>query len=111
MRRRALPLSDVVRRRRRTPRPDLDRTVRRYFVYWLYDGSGQCLYIGRSCNVPARIRVHLADTDWATNIRSVQMTGPYTWDEAVAAEWKAIKRENPPHNIEGTPRRRARLIV
>lgn len=84
-------------------RPEIDPTVKRYFVYWLYDGSGRCLYVGRSCNIPDRFRAHLDTKPWFIDVRSLDMQGPFTWDEAVAAERAAIRHGRPVHNVVSHP--------
>lgn len=86
------------RRRRRARRQPLDRTDQRYFVYRLYDSAGICIYIGRSCDVQARLRAHIRTTDWAITIASLDMTGPYSWDQAVLVEGAQIKEHQPLHN-------------
>lgn len=90
-------------RKRRARRPNLDRQVKRYVVYWLYDAAGQCLYIGRSCDVPARLKMH-SERDWFTQVRSLEMAGPFSWDLAVQVEAAAIRTAEPPNNVVHTDR-------
>jgi predicted GIY-YIG superfamily endonuclease len=96
-------------------RPDLDRTAVRYFVYFLCDASGKAIYIGRSCNVPARIRSHHAEAahesetydrylkrEWFFDVRSVSLAGPFTWDDAVKRERAEIELHQPRGNRDLT---------
>lgn len=104
-------------------RPDLDRTVSRYFVYRLYDAAGQVVYIGRSCNVAKRIRAHVSDAkhyceparqskaEWVHDIRDVSMRGPFTWDEAVREERAEIECFQPRGNRDLTARDRRPAIA
>lgn len=98
-------------------RPDLDREAVRYFVYRLLDAAGLPLYIGRSCNVAARLRAHhasatatygqefeLAKREWFFDVRSLSMVGPFTWDGAVARERSEIERHQPRGNRSLTVR-------
>ena len=92
-------------------RPEIDRGAVRYFVYTLRDDSGAALYVGRSCNVANRIRGHVSEARhqysetsvrkalWLVDVRSVTMTGPYAWDEAVMEERRQIELAQPPGNI------------
>lgn len=90
-------------RRRKIHRPAIDPAARRYFIYYLYAADGICLYVGRSCEVSARLRSHLDTKAWFTDVRRVSLEGPFTWDEAVKVESTAIKRDRPVHNIVSHP--------
>ncbi len=86
-------------------RVDIDRTAVRYFVYTLADADGKPVYIGRSCNVAARIKAHASGgAEWVTGVRSVSMIGPFTWDDAVREERAAIERSQPRANKALTAR-------
>jgi len=100
-------------RRRRQGRPDLDREAKRYFVYRLHDEHGLVLYVGRSCNVAARIRAHKSDAGrhdgalkalWFVDVRRVSMFGPLKWDESVVAERREIESLQPTGNRTFTTR-------
>lgn len=87
------------------PGPAIDRTAVRHFVYRLHSADGGVVYVGRSCDVAKRIRAHkYAEKEWLTDVRSVTMFGPMSWDEAVAAERREIARLQPPGNIALTAR-------
>lgn len=103
-------------RRKRTHQRPFDPNEKRYFVYRLHDELGQVLYVGRSCNVANRIRAHYSDAQrqfsedsarkalWFSDVRSVSMFGPFTWDEAVAAERREIETCQPTGNRMFTKR-------
>ena len=79
----------------------------RYFVYRLHDATGRILYIGRSCDVVARIKSHVKDVErkpWVTDVRRVSMVGPFKWLEAVDAEREEIETHTPVGNIAHTER-------
>lgn len=85
------------------PRPPIDYEARRYFVYTLSDAAGAPVYVGRSCNVASRIKAH-STTDWITDVRSVSMVGPFTWDEVCAEEYRQIRTKLPRANRTGMPK-------
>lgn len=102
-------------RRYRKPRPDIDRLAKRYFVYFLRDAGGTPIYIGRSSGVAARIKAHHSTIDhsgvpedlkarWLLDVRSVDLMGPFTWDEAVAEERRQIGLNQPRGNRQLTTR-------
>jgi predicted GIY-YIG superfamily endonuclease len=81
-----------------------------YFVYFLRDADGTPVYIGRSCNVAARIRAHASDAThpynpeaarkaaWFCDVRSVDMVGPLTHREACRREREEVERHQPRGN-------------
>lgn len=91
---------------------DIDRDAVKYFIYFLLDGDGVPVYIGRSCNVAARIRAHHAtiahpgmrSAIWLHECCSVTMIGPFSWDEAVARERVEIEQWQPRGNRALTAR-------
>lgn len=106
-------------RRWKRMRPDIDREAKRYFVYRLNGADGSPVYIGRSCNVAARLRAHYGNAThpveatakkaaWLFDARSVSMTGPYTWDQAVREERRQIEAHEPPGNVALTRRAKRR---
>ena len=88
----------------------------RHFVYYLLDGSGDVVYVGRSRNVAGRIEKHHyhATRDyepsvndkgsWIFDIRSVTMAGPMAWEAAVETERAEIERLQPRGNVKLTKR-------
>lgn len=111
------------RSRRRRPRPPIDREALRYFVYRLHDAEGRVLYVGRSSNPAGRIREHHREATadylptaarkalWFVDVRSVSMTGPYTWDGAIVRERDEIERFQPSGNIDLTARDRRPAVA
>lgn len=103
-------------RRWKEHRPAINRAAKRYFVYQLLGADGTPIYIGRSCNVAARIRAHVSDAEhqfsaaatrkalWLIDVRSVTMCGPFTWDEAVKEERRQIEENQPWGNLDLTAR-------
>jgi predicted GIY-YIG superfamily endonuclease len=90
---------EIVRRRWKYRRPDLDLTEVRYFIYWLYDADGQVVYIGRSCDPISRLRAHhTTGAEWAPRVVQIEWRGPFTWPEACKRERDAIDRAQPPGN-------------
>lgn len=96
-------------------RPDLDRSTVRHFVYFLLDGDGVPVYIGRSCNVRARIQTHARNStqpvnpeqnaaEWFHEVRDVTMVGPFAWDDVVRREREEIERHQPRGNRSLTAR-------
>lgn len=92
----------------RRERPPIDPTLSRYFVYQLRDEQGTPIYVGRSCDVAARLRSHYSKLThrfentprptWLVDARSVAMVGPYTWDEACRVERAQIEAYQPRGN-------------
>lgn len=98
-----------MRSRYRARRPDLDREAVRYFVYRLHDADGVIVYVGRSCDVPSRIRAHYSTIDhrgvpddrkatWLLDCRGVSMLGPFTWNDACKTERAEIELHQPRGN-------------
>lgn len=82
----------------------------RYFIYTLLDANGEAVYVGRSCNVAARIKAHHGNIGhpfyvrtkreplWLLEVRSLTLLGPFTWDEACRVERREIERHQPRGN-------------
>lgn len=99
-------MSTPIRRYKR-PRQLAPADAVRNFVYFLLDGHGIPVYIGRSCDVKARIRAHHANATcdynaevreraaWFFDVRSVSMVGPFDWDAAIKRERAEIERHQP----------------
>lgn len=102
-------------------RGPVDRTSQRYFVYVLSGAAGDVLYVGRSRNVASRLAAHYYEASnpdttqaprkalWLMDVRTVDMAGPFTWDEAVTRERRLIKEEQPPGNVVHTARAKAAI--
>ncbi|MBO9524306.1 MAG: hypothetical protein J7518_22440 [Nocardioidaceae bacterium] len=103
-------MNGQTRRSRTAQRPDLDREAVRYFVYRVHDAEGVVLYVGRSCNVAARLKAHhrtlthpgQRSASWILDGRSVSMVGPFTWDRACVVERAEIEKFQPVGNRQFT---------
>lgn len=86
------------------------------YVYSMYDGAGELLYIGQAVNVAERIKQHhlslrgptrgtiTRPSTWLLDARTLSMTGPYSRREALDVERDLIERKQPPGNIQFTVR-------
>lgn len=93
-----------------TPRRDIDREASRYFIYRVLDAAGEPIYIGRSCDVRARLRSHYSEAthphspaareakSWIFDARSLSMLGPFTWGQACGVERAEIEQHQPRGN-------------
>lgn len=105
-----MSITTTSRRRWKNRRPDIDHKAVRYFIYRLHDAEGRILYIGRSCDVAARIKAHHSDAthrympelsrkrEWLFKARRVSMVGPFTWGEACRVERAEIEAHQPEGN-------------
>ena len=69
-------------------------------IYRHFNESGELLYVGRSRCPLTRLAQHAGGSDWYEDIATITIE----WvDETGAhrAEWEAIHRENPKHNLAG----------
>jgi excisionase family DNA binding protein len=69
------------------------------YLYRHFDENGQLLYVGISLGAIERLRQHSFGSDWFDEIRTITMETFETRAEALEAERKAIKKENPKHNV------------
>ncbi len=99
-----------------------DPTAERYFVYTALDSRGRALYIGRSCNVAARLRSHHSTLNhqgvpdrlkakWILEARDLRLIGPFTWKEAVRVEREQIEHYQPTGNRDLTARDRRPAVA
>jgi predicted GIY-YIG superfamily endonuclease len=68
-------------------------------LYRLYDADGALLYVGVSVNPVARLIHHKRAKDWYHDIAKIVIEKHATREAAYAAERKAIREENPKHNM------------
>ena len=66
------------------------------YRFWNED---ELLYVGISLNVFARLSQHRRDKDWWDEITNITVSHFDTREQALDAEAKAIKEENPMYNI------------
>jgi len=83
----------------------------RVFMYTLFDGDGDVLYVGRSSNVANRLRQHDKECQvnpvkaaWFYRTRSLSLSGPYTPDLSIRVERRRIEELQPAGNIRHTTR-------
>jgi hypothetical protein len=69
-------------------------------LYRHFDDAGKLLYVGISLNALKRLHEH-REKHWFRRIARVEIEWFSTWEEALAAEAKAIIDENPECNIAG----------
>jgi hypothetical protein len=70
------------------------------YLYRYWSDRGTLLYIGISINAVARLAQH-RDKPWFPRIAKITVERFDTYDEAEAAELRAICYEGPIHNIKG----------
>ena len=80
--------------------PELLEPPKAGYLYRYRDASGSLLYVGISINAVARLGQHRGK-DWFPMIAAISVERFDTYDEAQAAELKAICNEKPIHNVIG----------
>ena len=70
-------------------------------VYRLYGKTGKPLYIGVTGDPKRRAAQHKATKVWYPKVATTKSKTYRTRGRAAAAECKAIRRENPQHDIRG----------
>lgn len=94
-------LTPAMRRRWKPQRSQRAMYERVNYVYRLLDAAGQAVYIGRSVDPLARLKMHHATgAEWAASVVGIEAWGPFHWDDVVRLERDAIMRERPPGNKE-----------
>lgn len=78
-----------------------------HYVYRLYDANDRLLYVGRSCDVAARLRCHAAHKPWWPAVTRHTVSEPMHRLDAIRAERSAIHCERPLYNVRHNPRRAA----
>lgn len=76
-------------------------------LYRLHDAAGHLLYVGIGGNPGRRFEQHHGDKPWWGQVAHITLEHHPTRQAALTAELKAIRTENPRHNIAG----RLRLVV
>lgn len=80
-----------------------------YFVYRLRDHAGRLLYVGMTWNPRARMKEHnLLSWVWFQHVRTVELDGYLSEEQAAAAEAAAIRDEHPSQNVVGSKERMER---
>ena len=70
-------------------------------VYRHFDKWGKLLYVGCTYSPFLRLQHHVSTSHWSEDIVNVTLERFPSRAEALAAEAKAIKTEQPLHNTEG----------
>lgn len=70
-------------------------------LYRHFDAQGRLLYVGISLSTVARLTQHRNSSDWYSQISRVEIQKFDTRAEAEGAEWEAIQKEKPIHNVIG----------
>ena len=73
----------------------MDDTV----LYRYYDRNGVLLYVGISNNALRRLDEHAKSKTWASEIETIKLERFSSREDCFRAETRAIKNENPIHNI------------
>lgn len=78
----------------------VDKMTDKTALYRHYDARGKLLYIGISLSAVQRLKQHVGDKEWASEIASVKIEQHDTRDAALKAEAEAIKAERPRWNVK-----------
>lgn len=70
------------------------------YLYRLYAGE-QCIYVGITENLKARLASHAHDKPWWPEVDRVEHEIIYGREEAMDAEQFLIRVLDPPHNVNG----------
>ncbi len=73
-------------------------------VYWFLNSEGRLLYVGVTARGHRRMHQHAASKDWWPQVATATFRHFTSRREAVAVEKRAIRNENPLHNIVGVQR-------
>ena len=68
------------------------------YVYSFWSASGECLYVGCTSNLPARLRSHMSARPWFPQVARVEVHVIEGADEGTALEAATIRELNPTHN-------------
>lgn len=72
---------------------------RRHALYRFFDASDVLLYVGITVDIGARFKKHSGDKPWWSEVDRIGIDRFSTRQEALDAERKAIKEEQPLHNV------------
>lgn len=68
------------------------------YVYSFWSASGECLYVGCTSNLPARLRSHMSARLWFPQVARIEVDVIEGADEGTALEAATIRELNPTHN-------------
>lgn len=76
----------------------------KHVVYRLVNGAGVPVYIGATNDLGRRINEHENAASWWSDVSRIDFTCHSTREEARVAEEKAIREEQPIHNVNWGPK-------
>lgn len=65
----------------------------------MFDQNGDLIYVGITCNPPARIKQHSKDKEWFSEVTNITLESFRTRHELEEAEKQAIRTERPKYNV------------
>lgn len=77
---------------------------KRHVLYRMFDAARKLLYVGITCNPPARFAEHADEKDWWRQIATIGLEHFDSRGELEAAEIVAIRAEGPTFNVMHTSR-------
>lgn len=77
--------------------------VTKHALYRFYNDGGQLLYVGITNDPPRRMKRHSEKKNWWPKVRGMTFDWYPDRPSVMAAEKRAIRIENPLHNIQGRP--------
>lgn len=72
-------------------------------LYRHFDEDGRLLYVGISLSTATRLCQHRLTAKWARQVTTITIERFPSREEALKAELRAIRTENPAHNKAGRP--------
>jgi hypothetical protein len=81
------------------------------YLYRHFDKNGQLLYVGRSITPLSRHDTHRSASYWFDDIECIKIEKLSIYTDAVVAEYQAIKREKPRHNVNRTDAYKDTLLL
>ena len=68
------------------------------YVYTFWADGGECLYVGHTSNLPARLGRHMSERPWFPQVARIEVTVVEGADAGAAVEAATIRELNPTHN-------------
>lgn len=68
-------------------------------LYRMFDQNGDLIYVGITCNPPARIKQHSKEKEWFSEVTHITLEPFRTRHELEEAEKHAIRTERPKYNV------------
>lgn len=70
-----------------------------HVLYRMFTADERLLYVGLTCNPPARFRQHRGASPWWSDVANIRLEHFATHQELVQAEQAAIQAEKPVYNV------------